>query len=81
MGIFLLTGINGVFIFINMQDKPYMTLTEAAELLGLTRQRVHVFIKDGRLGVVNRVGGHKLILLDRAQVKRFKKEREKKKGK
>lgn len=66
-----------MFILINMKDKPYMTLTEAAELLGLTRQRVHAFIKDGRLGVVNRVGGHKLILLDRAQVKRLKKERDK----
>ena len=77
-GIFLLTGINRAFIFINMKDKPYMTLTEAAEHLGLTRQRVHVFIQDGRLKVVNRIGGLKVILLDRAEVKRFKRERDKK---
>lgn len=57
-----------------------MTLTEAAEYLGVSRQRTHVLIKEGRLEVVNTIGGHKLILLDRAQVKRFKREREKKKG-
>lgn len=64
-------------MLINM-SKPYMTLTEAADFLGLSRQRVHTFIKDGRLKVVNKIGGLKVILFDRAQVERFKREREKK---
>ncbi|MDA2916065.1 helix-turn-helix domain-containing protein [Nitrospinae bacterium AH_259_B05_G02_I21] len=60
-----------------MKTKPYMTLTEAAEYLDVSRQRVHAIIKDGRLEVVNKIGGHKMILLDRAQVERFKRERDK----
>ena len=72
-----MTSINGGFILINMKERPYMTLTEAAERLGVSRQRVYAIIKDGRLDVVNRIGGLKMILLDRAQVERFKKEREK----
>ncbi len=73
-----MTSINGGFILINMKERPYMTLTEAAERLGVSRQRVYAIIKDGRLDVVNRIGGLKMILLDRAQVEQLKRKRDKK---
>ncbi len=72
-----MTSINGGFILINMKERPYMTLTEAAERLGVSRQRVYAIIKDGRLDVVNRIGGLKMILLDRAQVEQLKRKRDK----
>ena len=55
-----------------------VTPSEAGNILGVSRQRVDVFINEGRLKVIDRVGPQKMRLLDRAQVKRFKKAREKK---
>ena len=55
-----------------------VTPSEAGKILGVSRQRVDVFINEGRLKVIDRVGPQKMRLLDRAQVKRFKKAREKK---
>ncbi len=55
-----------------------VTPSEAGKILGVSRQRVDVFINEGRLRIVYRVGPQKMRLLDRAQVERFKKEREKK---
>ncbi len=54
-----------------------VTPSEAGKILGVSRQRVDVFINEGRLKVIDRVGPQKMRLLDRAQVERFKKEREK----
>lgn len=79
-GTLWLTNINERFIFITMKEKPYMTLTEAAELLAVTRQRVHAIIREGRLEVIDTIGGHRLILLDRKQVERLKRERDKAKN-
>ena len=64
-------------------DKPVVpegqiTPGEAAEILGVSRQRVDQFIREGLLAVVDTVGHQKIRLLDRAQVERFKREREKK---
>ena len=53
-----------------------VTVTEAGEMLGVTRERVQQFIAEGRLRVVARVGrsgagGHGLILLRETEVERF----------
>lgn len=61
-----------------MKAKGYITPSEAAKIIGISRQRVDVLISDGRLTVVDRVGPQKIRLLDRKAVQRFKKEREKK---
>ena len=61
-----------------MKAKGYITPSEAAKILGISRQRVDVLISDGRLTVVDTVGAQKIRLLDRKAVQRFKKEREKK---
>ncbi len=61
-----------------MKPKGYITPSEAAKILGISRQRVDVLISDGRLTVVDRVGPQKIRLLDRKTVQQFKKEREKK---
>ena len=66
---------------ISMVPAGKVTAGEAAKIIGVSRQRVDVLINEGRLTVVGTVGAQKIRLLDRAQVKRFKKEREKKKGK
>ena len=59
------TGIDGL-----------VTVTEAAETLGVTRERVQQFIMDGRLRVAARVGrsgagGRGVILLRATEVERF----------
>ncbi len=64
-----------------MKRTGLITATEAAQILGVSRQQVDRLIKNGQLPVVDIVGTQKIRLLDRAQVERFKKEREKKKGK
>jgi predicted DNA-binding protein (UPF0251 family) len=48
------------------------TLTEAAEILGLSRQRVHALVKTGRLKVkgIERVPGRGRLILDRGSVSR-----------
>ena len=62
-----------------MQDvRDLVTPQEAADLLGVSRARVHQLIEAGRLEVVARLGGKKTRLLDHKAVQRFKKEREKK---
>ena len=61
-----------------MVPEGQITPGEAAEILGVSRQRVDQFIRKGLLAVVDTVGPQKIRLLDRAQVERFKKEREKK---
>ena len=61
-----------------MKAKRYITPSEAAKIIGISRQRVDVLISDGRLTVVERVGPQKIRLLDRKAVKQFKKAREKK---
>ncbi len=55
-----------------------VTPSEAGKILGVSRQRVDVFISEGRLKVVDRVGPQKMRLLERAEVERFKRERKKK---
>ena len=55
-----------------------ITPGDAAKILGVSRQRVDVLINEGRLTVLDTVGPQKIRLLDRAQVERFKKEKEKK---
>ena len=64
-----------------MKRTGLITATEAAQILGVSRQHVDRLIRNGQLPVVDIVGTQKIRLLDRAQVERFKKEREKKKGK
>jgi len=64
-----------------MKRTGLITATEAAQILGVSRQHVDRLIRNGQLPVVDIVGTQKFRLLDRAQVERFKKEREKKKGK
>lgn len=50
-----------------------VTVADAAEILGVSRQRVRQFIDDGRLAVASR--HPKLLLLDGASLKRFLRER------
>ena len=38
-----------VLVYNEIMDKPQLTITVAAARLGLTRQAVHLMIKDGRL--------------------------------
>lgn len=47
----------------------WLSVTEAAELLGLTRRRVHDFIKDGRLP--HKPAGNSFLVL-RADVMKLK---------
>lgn len=54
-----------------------VTPGEAAEILGVSRQRVDVLINEGRLTVVDTVGAQKIRLLSRSEVMRFKRERDK----
>ena len=54
-----------------------ITPSEAAKILGVSRQRVNVLINEDRLTVVDRIGPQKIRLLDRVQVERFKRERAK----
>ena len=61
-----------------MVPEGQITPGEAAEILGVSRQRVDQFIREGLLAVVDTIGPQKIRLLDRGQVERFKKEREKK---
>jgi len=61
-----------------MKRTGLITATQAAQILGVSRQHVDRLIKNGQLPVVDIVGTQKIRLLDRAQVERFKKEREKK---
>lgn len=55
-----------------------VTPSEAGKILGVSRQRVDVFISEGRLKVVDRVGPQRMRLLNRSEVMRFKRERDKK---
>lgn len=55
-----------------------ITPSEAAKILGVSRQRVNVLINEDRLTVVDRIGLQKIRLLDRKAVLRFKRGREKK---
>ena len=55
-----------------------VTPSEAGKILGVSRQRVDEFINEGRLKVVDRVGPQRMRLLNRSEVMRFKKERDKK---
>lgn len=62
-----------------MQDvRNLVTPQEAADLLGVSRTRVHQLIEAGRLEVVARLGGKRTRLLDRRAVLQFKKARERK---
>lgn len=45
-----------------------ITVTDAALLIGLTRQSIHRWIKEGMLTPTQRVGGQGVILLDREHV-------------
>lgn len=58
----------------SMVLEQYVSVQEAAELLGVTRARVDQIIKDGRLTVVVKLAQRRL--LDREQVERFKESRE-----
>lgn len=49
----------------------FVTVAEAAGMLGLTKTRIDQFIRDDRLAVARRVGG--LRLLSRAAVAAFAK--------
>ena len=53
-----------------MNPRDYITTAQAAEMLGVTRQRFHDFVKEGRIKCV-RFGHTRIILKD--DVKNFKK--------
>lgn len=66
-------------------QRNVLTVNEAAALLGVVRQRVHVFIKDGRLKADKVRAGHGanlgsqrgfLFLISRTSVLRLKAKRE-----
>ncbi len=57
-----------------MEYTPYISVQEAAELLGISRQRVDQLIQDGRLSVAYRAGRDRL--LERETVLQLKKTRE-----
>ncbi len=61
-----------------MKRTGLITATEAAQILGVSRQHVDRLIRNGQLPVVDIVGTQKIRLLDRRAILRFKKEREKK---
>ena len=54
-----------------------ITPSEAAIILGVSRERVHQMINEGKLSVVQTVGLQKIKLLSKAKVKRLQKAREK----
>jgi excisionase family DNA binding protein len=60
-----------------MKRKALITPTEAAKILGVSRQHVHRLIGDGRIKVVETIGPQNTRLLNKAQVTRFQKERKK----
>ena len=61
-----------------MVPEGQITPGQAAEILDVSRQYVDVLINEGWLTVVDTVGAQKIRLLDRAQVERLKKKRDKK---
>ena len=60
-----------------MKRTGLITATEAAQILGVSRQHVDRLIRNGQLPVVDIVGTQKIRLLDRAQVEQLKRKRDK----
>jgi len=60
-----------------MGKQVLITPSEAALILGVSRVRVHQLIREGKITVVHTVGPQKIKLLDKADIKRLKKMREK----
>jgi len=60
-----------------MGKQSLITPSEAALILGVSRMRVHQMIREGKISVVHTVGAQKIKLLDKAEVKRLQKMREK----
>lgn len=52
-----------------------VTAAEAANILGLSKMRVHQMIDEGKLSVVQTVGAQSIKLLNGAEVKRLKRSR------
>jgi len=48
-----------------------ISLSEAGEILGVSRKRVYQFVQEGRLTIRDQVGVQGMILLDSAEVRRF----------
>lgn len=59
------------------QNLDLITPTEAAEILGVTRQSVDLMINTGKLAVADTIGPQNIRLLDRAQVVALRRARQK----
>lgn len=56
----------------------WITTTEVAALLGITRQHAYRLIADKNFGTLHKLGTPAVYVVDRAEVERFKLAREKK---